>query len=136
VQAAIDIATNHQTKRARRDRSVFGCESTVSLENACRVGCNGTSVQQIPQFAVGVDGLGADHPGVAEIEPTFARPVDLAAGLGQQYCLTLMNGDLRWADLNLECHAACPSIPCSCDQSNVWWCRSLTTAYLSLPAVA
>ena len=113
VQPAIDVAADHQAQRARRDRPVLAHEGAVGLEDARRVIGDGAAVQQVPRLAVGIDRPGADHPGVAEIQPAFAGPVHLPVGLGHQHRLPLMDGDLRGADLNLERHVElsfrCPS---------------------------
>src|ERR1700730_17886439 len=108
VQPAINMAADHKPQGARGDRPILTNEGAVNLEYArCVIG-DGTTVQQVPRFAIGVDRPSADHSGVAEIQPACALPIHLAAGLGYQHCLTLMDCDLRWADLNLERHVLTP----------------------------
>jgi ABC-type dipeptide/oligopeptide/nickel transport system permease component len=51
---------------------------------------------------VGINCPGADHPGIAEIKSAVAWPVHPPVGFGEQHRLPLMDGDLSWADLNLE----------------------------------
>ena len=64
-----DMTADHQAQRARRDRPVLGHEGAVGQEDARRVRSNGAAVEQIPRLAVGIDRPGADHPGIAEIQP-------------------------------------------------------------------
>ena len=104
VQPAIYVATDHQTQRARRDRPILAHEGAVGLEDARRMVGDGAAVQQIPRRAVGIDCPGTDHPGVTEIQPTFAGPVHLPVRLGHQHRLSLMDGDLGRTNLNLERH--------------------------------
>ena len=108
VQPAIDMAADHQAQRARRDRPVLAHEGAVGLEDARRMVGDGAAIQQVPRLAVGIDRPGADHPGVAEIQPAFAGPVHLPVGFGHQHRLSLVDGDLRRADLNLERHPRVP----------------------------
>ena len=106
MQPAVDMAGDHEAERARGDRAVLGEEGAVGLEDERRVRRDGAAVQEIPWLAIGVDRPGADHPCVAEIEPTFARPIDLPVGFGDEDGLSLMDGDLCGADLNLERHVS------------------------------
>jgi hypothetical protein len=64
--------------------------------------------QQFPGFAVGKDGPAADNPRIEEIKAFFARPIDLPVFLADQHCLTLVDGDLRRADLDLDRHVVLP----------------------------
>src|SRR5262249_31374794 len=63
-----------------------------------------TAVQQVPGLALGIDRPVADNPGVEKVKALLARPVDLPVRLADEHRLTLMDGDLRWANVNLECH--------------------------------
>src|SRR5262249_18323339 len=69
---------------------------------------DGTAVQQLPRLAVGIDRPVADNPGVEKVKALLARPVDLPVRLADEHRLTLMDGDLRWANVNLECHGVRP----------------------------
>ena len=104
VQSALDMAADHQAQRARCDRPVLAHEGAIGLEDARRMRGDSAAIQQVPRLAIGIDRPGADHPGVAKIQPTFARPVHLPVGLGHQHRLPLMDGDLGGADLHLERH--------------------------------
>src|SRR5499433_2113434 len=66
---------------------------------------DGTAVQQLPVFAVGIDRPVADNPRVEKVKALLARPVDLPVRLADEHRLTLMDGDLGWANVNLECHS-------------------------------
>ena len=94
----------NEAQCACRDRPVLAHEGAVGQEDARRVIGDGAAVQQVPLFAIRIDRPGADHPGVAEIKPACAGPDHLPVGVGHQHRLTLMDGDLRRADLNLERH--------------------------------
>src|SRR6266404_2492998 len=50
----------------------------------------------------------ADNPRIEEIKALFARPIDLPVLLADQHRLALVDGDLRWADLDLDRHAVLP----------------------------
>src|SRR5262249_11810917 len=76
----------------------------VYLEDSCGMVGDGAAIQQIPRRAVGIDCPGTDHTGVTEIQPTVAGPVHLPVRLRHQHRLSLMDGDLRGANLNLERH--------------------------------
>ena len=56
-------------------------------EDARGVVADRTAVEQIPRFAVGVDGPGADQAGIEEIETLVGRPADLSVRLGDQHGL-------------------------------------------------
>lgn len=77
------MTPDNQAQRTGFDRSILGYEGAVGLENARRVRSNGAAIQQVPQFAIGIDRPSADNPGVTEIKAAFAGPVDMSAGLGE-----------------------------------------------------
>src|SRR5215472_8910451 len=106
VHAASDRSADREAQRARRNRAVFGEQRPIGEKDARRVVADGAAVQQFPGFAVGGDGPTADHPRIEEVETLFARPVDLPVLFTDQHRLALVDGDLRWADLNLDRHAA------------------------------
>ena len=108
VQAAADRPADGEAERARRDRAVFGEQRAIGEKDAGGIVADGAAIQQFPGFAVGIDGPAADDAGIEEIETLFARPVDLPVLLADQHRLTLVDGDLRWADLDLERHEVLP----------------------------
>ena len=58
---------------------------------------NRSEFQQLPRFSI-------DNARIQEIKALFARSMYLAVWLGDQNSLAVMDGDLRWTDLNLEWH--------------------------------
>jgi hypothetical protein len=104
VQAADDRSTDGEAEGARRDGTVFGENSFIGEEYACCVIVDGTAVQQLPQLAVGVNRPVADNPRVEKVQALLARPVDLPVMLADEHRLALVDGNLWWANLNLECH--------------------------------
>jgi hypothetical protein len=66
---------------------------------------DGAAVQQLPGFAVGVNPPAADNAGIKEIEALVAGPIDLPVLLVDQHRLALVDGDLRWADLDFDRHS-------------------------------
>jgi hypothetical protein len=62
VHAAADRSADRETQGPRRDRAVFGEQGSVGEEYAGCVVVNGAAVQQLPGFAVGIDGPTADNP--------------------------------------------------------------------------
>ena len=79
-------------------------DGLVGEEDTCRVIVDGAAVQQLPRFAVGVDRPTADNPRVEEVEALVARPIDLPVRLADEHGLALVDGNLRWTNLNLERH--------------------------------
>jgi hypothetical protein len=108
VHASADRSAQAETQGTRRDRAVFGEERAISKKDAGRVIAYGAAVQQLPGFAVGKDGSAADNPRIEEIKALFARPIDLPVLFADQHGLALVDGDLRWADLDLDRHAMLP----------------------------
>ena len=103
------MAAERQAKGAGGDRAILGQEGAVGLEDAGGVIGNGAAVQQVPRLAVGVHAPAADHPRVEEIQAVVAGPVDLAVRFRDQHRLSLVDGDLRRTDLDLERH--CELVP-------------------------
>jgi hypothetical protein len=62
------------------------------------------NTEQLPRFAVGVDGPTTHNPRVEEVQTLVARPIDLPVRLADEHGLTLVDGNLRWTNLNLERH--------------------------------
>jgi hypothetical protein len=89
---------------AKSHRAVFREQGPISQEDAACVVADGAAIQQLPRFAVGIDPPTAYDACVEEVETLFARPVDLPVLLADQHRLALMDGDLRWTDLDLERH--------------------------------
>jgi hypothetical protein len=108
VHAAADRPADGEAQRALRDRAVFGQQGPIGEEDAGCVVADGAAVQQLPGFAVGIDGPTANNARVEEVESLFAGPVDLPVLLGDQHRLALVDGDLRWAYLDLKRHEAPP----------------------------
>src|SRR6266478_1712562 len=104
MHAAEDRSTDREAEGARRDRTVFGENGFIGEEDARGMIVDGTAVQQLPRFAVGIDRPVADNPRVEKVKALLARPVDLPVRLADEHRLTLMDGDLRWANVNLEYH--------------------------------
>ena len=104
VHAAADRTADGKSKRARRDRAVFRTHRPIGEEDAACVVADGAATQQLPGFAIGIDPPTADDARVEEVETLFARPADLPVLLADQHRLALVDGDLRWADLDLERH--------------------------------
>src|SRR5262249_25801355 len=102
VHAADDRSTDGEAEGARRDRAVFGENGFIAEEDARSMIVDGTAVQQLPVFAVGIDRPVADNPRVEKVKALLARPVDLPVRLADAHRLTLMDGDLWWASVNLE----------------------------------
>src|ERR1700730_6050189 len=97
-------AADREAQHARRDRAVLGEQRAIGEKDARCVIADGAAVQQFPRFAVGIDRPAADKARIEEIQALFARPIDLPVLLADQHRLALMDGDLRWADLNLDRH--------------------------------
>ena len=104
VQAAADRSADREAEGARGNRAVFGEDGLVGEEDACRVIVDRAAVQQLPRFAVGVNRPTADNPRVEEVQTLVARPIDLPVRLADEHRLTLVDGNLRWTNLNLERH--------------------------------
>src|SRR5262249_58592518 len=81
-----------------------GGDLSICEMNSCCIVSDGTPVQEIPGFAVSVNGPTADDPRIKEIKPLLARPVDLPVRFSDQHCLALVDRDLVRTDLNLEWH--------------------------------
>src|ERR1700730_852702 len=99
VHAAADRPAEGEAQGTRRDRAVFGEQSAIGEKDAGCVIADGPAVQQFPGFAVGINGPAADNPCIEQIE----------ALLADQHRLALVDGDLRWADLDLDRYAVLPS---------------------------
>src|SRR5207248_8692855 len=108
VHATADRPADGQSERAWRNCAVFGEDRPIGEEYAARVVADGAAVQQFPRFAIGINGPTADDARVEEVEALFARPVDLPVLLADQHRLALVDGDLGWADLDLERHDCSP----------------------------
>ena len=93
-----------EAERARRDDARFRRKSPIGQEDTRRVIGDGTAVQQLPRFAIGVDGPTADDARIEKVKAPFARPIDLSVGVADKDGLTLMDGDLGRTDLDLERH--------------------------------
>ena len=104
MHAALDPSADGEAERARRNGAVFRRERMVGKEDARRVIGDSSAVQQFPRFSISVDGPTADNARIEEVEPTFAWPIDLSVWLTNQDGLALVDGDLRWTDLNLKRH--------------------------------
>ena len=104
VHAAADRSADGEAERARENWTVFREKGLVGKEDACRVVADGTAVQQLPRLAVGVNRPTADDPRIKKVKTLFARPIDLPVRLADEDRLALMDGDLRWTNLNLERH--------------------------------
>src|ERR1700745_4145165 len=104
MHAAEDRSADREADGARRDRTVFGENGFIGEEDARGMIIDGTAVQQLPRCAVGIDRPVADNPRVEKVKALLARPVDLPVRLADEHRLTLMDGDLRWANVNLEYH--------------------------------
>jgi hypothetical protein len=77
--------------------------SRCLLAPRCRIVGNWSAIQQLPGLTIGIDGpaAGANLSGV---------------WLGDQNSLAVMDGDLRWTDLNLEWHGVpAPLTPSAAD---------------------
>ena len=75
VQAAADRSADSEAEGARKNRAVFGEDGPIGEEDACCVIADGTAVEQLPRFAVGVDRPIADNPRVEKVQALLARPV-------------------------------------------------------------
>src|SRR5262249_57227964 len=85
-----------------------GGDLSICEMNSCCIVSDGTPVQEIPGFAVSVNGPTADDPRIKEIKPLLARPVDLPVRFSDQHCLALVDRDLVRTDLDLEWHDMFP----------------------------
>src|SRR6266536_1387874 len=81
VHAATDPAADAQPERAGGNRAALGRKVAIRQRDPCRVVGDGTAVEQLPGFAIGVDGPATDHARIEEIQTLFARPVDLPVQL-------------------------------------------------------
>ena len=104
VHAAADRSADGEAEGARENRAVFGEDGLIGEEDACRVIVDRAAVQQLPRFAVGVNRPTADDPRVEEVQTLLARPSDLPVRLADEHRLTLVDGNLRWTNVNLERH--------------------------------
>src|SRR5262245_8095895 len=105
VHAADDRSTDREAEGARRDRTVFGENAFIGEGDARCMIVDGAAVQELPRFVVAKDRPVADNPLVEKVKALLARPVDLPVRLVDEHRLTLMDGDLGWANVNLECHS-------------------------------
>ena len=104
VQAAADRSADGEAEGARENRAVFGRDGLVGEEDTCRVIADRASVEQLPRLAVGVNRPTADNPRVEEVQALVARPSDPPVRLADEHGLPLVDGNLRWTNLNLERH--------------------------------
>ncbi|TPV99228.1 MAG: hypothetical protein USCAAHI_01326 [Beijerinckiaceae bacterium] len=104
MHATINPSADGEAKRARRNDPGFRRERTVGKEDSRGVIGDGTAVQKLPRFSIGVDGPTADNARIEEVKAPFTWPIDLSVGITDQDGLALVDGDLRWTDLNHERH--------------------------------
>ncbi len=104
VQAAAYRSADRETEGARENRAIFRGDGLVGEEDTCRVIANRASVEQLPRFAVGVNRPATHNPRVKEVQTLVARPVDPPVRLADEHRLALVDGNLRWTNLNLERH--------------------------------
>src|SRR6266536_3797682 len=81
VHAATDPAADAQPERAGGNRAALGRKVAIRQRDPCRIVGDGTAIEQLPWFAIGVDGPATDHARIEEIQTLFARPVDLPVQL-------------------------------------------------------
>src|SRR6266478_5076006 len=106
VHATANRSAYRKAQGPRRDRAVFGEQGPIGEEYAGCVVVDGATVQQLPGFAVGRDGPTADNARIEEVEPLFARPVDLSVLLGDQHRLALVDeicGGPTWTLNAMRC---------------------------------
>src|SRR5450631_1910024 len=94
-----------EAERARRNDTCFRRESPIGKEDARRVISDRAAVQQLPRFAIGVDGPTADDARIEKVKAPFAWPIDLSVGVANQDGLALMDRNLRRTNLDLERHS-------------------------------
>src|SRR5215472_6871815 len=104
VQAAADRPADREAQGAWWDRAGLRQESTIGEKDAGCVVADRPAVQQFPRLAIGVDPPAADNARIEEIEALVARPIDLPILFGDQHRLSLVDRDLRRADLHFDCH--------------------------------
>src|SRR5438046_8202802 len=104
MHAADDGPTDRQAHGARRDGAVFGENGFIGEEDARGMIVDGAAVQQLPRFAIGVNRPVADNPGIEKVKALLARPIDPSVWFADEHRLTLVDGDLARANVNLECH--------------------------------
>src|SRR5262245_35104737 len=71
VDAAADPAADGQSECTGRNRAVLGCNRGIRQKNPCRVIGNGAAIEQLPGFAISVDGPAADQSRIEKIQPLF-----------------------------------------------------------------
>ena len=111
AHAAADMPAEREPEGTRRNRTVLGQERAVGLKHPGAEISDRPTVQQVPGHAVGINIPTADHPCVEKVQPLVTGPFDLTIGIGNQYGLALVDGDLRWADLHFERHFSGPLLP-------------------------
>src|ERR1700730_10757425 len=104
VQTTADRSADGEAKGARKDRAVFGWDGPVGQKDTCGVVVDGASVEQLPRLPIGVNRPIADDAGIKKVEALLARPGNLSIRLRDKHGLPLVDGNLGWANVNLERH--------------------------------
>ena len=84
-----------EAESTRRNGTVLCQDGAIGkIDRRGVVGC-GAPVQEFPRLAIGVNRPAAEHTGIEEKKPAFARPADLGVEIGDEH--RLAHGEWRSA---------------------------------------